>query len=129
MNLKTFLLTWGMILVGVIMNVLGMYFVKMRMNELGAIELTSVKAVTGYFLSLVMSPLALVGLILFLLAPLPSAIALSRMELSIAYPLSIALSCLIIVPLASIFFGEIVNMNKILAIVMIIASLYFMYKV
>lgn len=128
MNPKGFFLTWGMILAGVVTNVLGMYLIKMKMNGLGAIEVSSFGAFIGYFFTLAKSPAAIIGVVLFMIAPLPFAVALSRMELSTAYPLSIALSCLIVVPLSAIFFGEVININKIIAIVMIIASLYFLYK-
>jgi multidrug transporter EmrE-like cation transporter len=117
-----------MILAGVITNVLGMYLIKMKMNALGAMDVSSFKPAIGYFFALAKSPVALTGVVLFMIAPVPFAIALSRMELSTAYPLSIAMSCLIIVPLTFVFFGEGVSPNKIVAILMIIASLYFMYR-
>ncbi len=128
MGSKDLFLSWGMLLMGVLANVAGIYLVKMRMNELGGIQVSSVKVVVDYFLMFIRSPLATLGVVLFLLAPLPYAIAVSRMELSVAYPLSIALSCLILAPLTIIFFGEALTLNKAVAIVMIIASLYFLYK-
>lgn len=128
MIVRDIFLSWGMLLIGVFTNVTGMYLVKMKMNELGGIEVSSLKAVLGYFLIFARSPLAVIGVILFLIAPLPYAIAVSRMELSLVYPLSIALSCLIIVPLTFIFFGESVTLNKIVAIAMILGSLYFLYR-
>ncbi|MFA6078139.1 MAG: hypothetical protein WC779_00110 [Candidatus Omnitrophota bacterium] len=128
MHSKDIFLSWGMLFIGVIMNVMGMYFIKMKMNELGGMQVSSVKVLADYFLMFMRSPLAVVGVALFLLAPLPYAVAVSRMELSVAYPLSIALSCLIIVPLTFIFFGESVTANKVIAIFMILGSLYFLYK-
>ena len=128
MNLRDFFLSWGMLIIGVFANVMGMYLVKMKMNELGGIEVSSLRMVVTYFLALARSPLAVIGAIIFLIAPLPYAIAISRMELSVAYPLSIALSCLILLPLTFIFFGESVTFNKVAATAMILASLYFLYK-
>lgn len=128
MNAKDLFLNWGMLLIGVITNVMGMYLVKMKMNELGGIDVSSMKMALGYFLLLLRSPLAMIGAILFIIAPFPYAVAISRMELSLAYPLSIALSCLIIVPLTFIFFGESITFNKIAAIAMILVSLYFLYR-
>jgi multidrug transporter EmrE-like cation transporter len=107
---------------------MGMYLVKMKMNEMGSIEVGSLKVILNYFMMLVKSPLAVIGVILFMVAPLPYAISISRLELSLAYPLSIALSCLIILPLTFIFFGETITFNKITAVVMILISIYFLYK-
>jgi len=128
MNAKNFFLSWGMLIIGVIMNVMGMYLVKMKMNEIGIMEVSSFKVVLNYFLMLIKSPFAVAGIVLFLVAPLPYAISISRLELSLAYPLSIALSCLIILPLTFIFFGESITFNKIAAVVMILISVYFLYK-
>jgi len=128
MNPKSLFLTWGMILAGVVTNVLGMYLIKMKMNDLGAIQVTSLGSVIQYFFMLAKSAAAMTGFVLFMIAPVPFAIALSRMELSTAYPLSIALSCLMVVPITALFFGETIGANKVIAIVMIITSLYFLYK-
>jgi multidrug transporter EmrE-like cation transporter len=117
-----------MILAGAIMNVSGMYLIKMKMNTLGAMDVSSLRQAAGYLVALARSPAAVVGVVLFTIAPLPSAVALSRMELSTAYPLAIAFGCLILVPLTALFFGESVSVNKIIAIIMIVMSLYFLYK-
>jgi multidrug transporter EmrE-like cation transporter len=100
----------------------------MKMNDLGVIDVNSLKAFFGYFFALAKSPVAIAGFVLFMVAPAPFAIALSRMELSTAYPLSVALSCLIVVLLSTTFFGEPFTLNKILAIAMIIVSLHFLYR-
>ena len=128
MTAKDFFLSWGMVLAGVVMNVAGIYIVKLKINNIGAIQFDSMRVVVEYFLTLAKSPLAIIGGILIMAAPFPYAIALSRMQLSMAYPLSIALNCAIILPLSIIFLGESVTVNKLTAIGMVLISLYFLYK-
>jgi len=128
MHLKDFFLSWGMLFVGVILNVAGIYFVKMKINHIGVPHLDSFGAIFNYFTTLGRSPLVIVGLFLFFVACLPYAIALSRMELSVAYPVSVALNCLILIPLSIIFLKEDISWSKVTGIGMILTSLYLLYK-
>ena len=128
MNTKEFFLTWGMLLLGVLMNVFGVYVVKMKINALGSVQFSSIGTFFNYFLTLAKSPLALLGAAAILAAPFPYAIALSRMQLSIAYPVSVALNCLIIIPLTVLFMGEILTWYKVAGIGFMLISLYLLYK-
>ena len=126
--MKDFMMSWGMISIGVLMNVFGIYAVKAKMNALGSVELNSIGAVLCYFIALAKSPMALAGAVLVMADPIPYAIALSRMELSVAYPVSIALNFLIVLPLSVVFLGEAMNAYKLTGIGLIILSIYFLYK-
>lgn len=128
MQLKEFVLSWGMLLIGVVMNVLGIYAVKARINTLGAVSFESVRSILGYFLALAKSPAAALGAVLVVLAPLPYAIAISRMQLSTAYPISISLNFLLLLPLSILFLGESLTIYKSFAIVLIIVSLFLLSK-
>lgn len=128
MNSKDFFLSWGMILIGTFMNVIGVYLIKAKINDLGNIQFDSFRIVLNYFFALARSPQAMLGAIFIMAAPFPYAIALSRLQLSVAYPLSVALNCLLILPLSILYLGESVTLGKLAAIGMIIASLYFLYK-
>ena len=128
MNVKEFFLSWGMLFLGVIMNVVGVYLVKLKINELGAVQFDALMSVITYFIDLIRTPLVLVGAFFVLAAPLPYAIALSRMDLSVAYPFSIALNCLIILPIAVIYLGEGFTWNKAIGTGLIIISIYVLYR-
>ncbi|MFC1577030.1 hypothetical protein ACFL42_01480 [Candidatus Omnitrophota bacterium] len=127
MSIKGFILSWGMLLFGVLMNVFGVYIVKMRINEVGSFQFSSAGAVINYFITLAKSPIAVIGAVVIMAAPLPYAIALSKMELSVAYPASVALNCLLVLFLATLFLGESITWNKAAGIGMIMASLYLLY--
>jgi len=128
LKLQNYFLSWGMILIGVFMNVLGAYVVKLKINELGGIQFESIKTVITYFWNLASFPLAFMGGILIMAAPFPLAIALSRMELSTAYPASVGLNFIILLPLTTIFLGESLVWTKIIAIILIIISLVLLHK-
>ncbi|MCQ9207271.1 MAG: hypothetical protein NG740_05275 [Omnitrophica bacterium] len=128
MNIKGFVLSWGMLLLGVLMNVFGIYVIKMKMNSMGGLQINSFMSAITYFFALIKIPLVLVGAVVILTAPLPYAVALSRMNLSVAYPASVALSCLILLPLSVMFLGEPLLWGKSVAIGLLVVSLYLLYK-
>ena len=68
------------------------------------------------------------GTFLILIAPLPYALALSRMELSKAYPIIVTLNALLLIPIAVIFLNESLTIFKILGFIIIIVGLYFIHK-
>ncbi len=125
---KDFFLTWGMLLVGVAMNVFGTSVIKMKMNVLGKMDLGSVAEFIGYFISLAKFPSALLGIIAVMAAPLPLAVALSRMELSVAFPVATALNFLILIPFSILFLGEAFTASKLIAVGLIVASVYLLYR-
>ena len=128
MNMKLFFLTWGMIIIAVILNVAGISVVKMKVNELGNFKPDSLQSLWNYFILLIKSPLALMGGVCILIAPVPYLIAVSRMEVSIVYPLTVALTCFILIPVSVIFLGEGMALRKIIGVLMLILSIYLLGK-
>ncbi|MDD5439151.1 MAG: hypothetical protein PHS37_03095 [Candidatus Omnitrophica bacterium] len=128
MNIKDLFLTWGMLLVGVLFNIFGIYAIKAKMNLLGAVQFTSVASVIGYFISLARYPMAIVGVVMVFAAPLPYALAVSKMPISVVYPISTALNFLILIPVSVMLLGETVSAKHIVAMALIVVSLYIFYK-
>ena len=128
MAIKEFFSTWGMVFLSVLMNTIGIYLIKLKMNEIGSINLESLRTIIWYFIQLIRMPLAILGGIIFFLAPLPSAIAMSKMELSVVFPLTVALSCLLLVPMSVLTLGESISAGKISAIIIILIGIYLLYK-
>jgi multidrug transporter EmrE-like cation transporter len=121
-------LDWLLLLMGAALNAIGIYLVKQEMTRIGAVPLTSVLSVVTYFLGLATSPLAVLGALAVFLAPFPYAVAVSRMALSVAYPASIALNCLILLPFAGIGLGEALSGSRLLAIGLIVLSVYLLSR-
>ncbi len=115
-------------ILSVLFNVFGIFVIKMKLNEHGAIQVDSLKSVLQYFLLLMKSPVVVVGVILFFAAPFLFAIALSRMPISIAYPAQLGLNFLILILLGLIFLGESLTIYKVLGMMLVLAGIYFLNK-
>ena len=123
-----FLSTWGMIFLAALIDVIGAFVVKTKINELGAVNYSSLYNVIEYLVMLAKFPIVWFGAFLILIAPLPYALALSRMELSTAYPIIVTLNALLLIPVAVIFLNEAMTLFKILGFLIIIVGLYFIHK-
>lgn len=122
-------LSWGMLILSVFFNAYGVFVIKLRLNEMGPFKWETFRAALGYFIFLLKSPLVVSGILLFFLAPFLFAIALSRMEIVVAYPAQIGLNFLILILLALIFLGEQLTFYKVAGIVLIFAGIYLLNKV
>ena len=121
-------LDWAMLVLGAVLNVGGIYLVKVEMTRAGAVPMTSFLSAATYFLGLATSPRAVVGAAAIFLAPFPYAVAVSRMDLSVAYPASIALNCLILLPFAAGGLGEAMSASRIVAIGLVMVSVYLLSR-
>ena len=128
LSMKLFFITWGMIFFAALMDVYGAYVIKARINELEPVKYESIITVLKYLLELSKSPLVLFGAFLILTAPIPYALALSRMELSTAYPVIVGITALLLIPVAIFFLGESISWYKVIGIIIIIIGLYFIHK-
>jgi len=128
MNIKEIFLSWGMLILSVIFNVLGVFIIKFKLNELGAIPLDSFKTFVGYVGLLLKAPFVLVGILLFFLSPVLFAIALSRMDIVIAYPVQLGLNFLFLILLAVFVLGEQLSFFKILGMCFVLVGILFLTK-
>ena len=126
--MKTFLMSWGMLVLSVLFNVFGVFVIKLKMNEYGEVKMDSLKTVLYYFLVLLKSPVVVCGVILFCVAPFLFAIALSRMELAVAYPAQIGLNFVILILLGFWVLGEPMTAYKMIGIVLTLVAIYFFSK-
>jgi multidrug transporter EmrE-like cation transporter len=126
--MRELFLSWGMLVISVVFNALGVFIIKMRINVLGPIKIESLREIMSYFLMLCKSPIVLSGLLMFSLAPFLFAIALSRMEITIAYPVQIGLNFVILFVLAVLFLGETLTIHKMIGTVLVLISIYFLSK-
>jgi len=120
--MKELFLSWGMLVLSVVFNAYGVFVIKLRLNEQGEVAMNSFKETFVYFMTLLKSPLVVSGVILFGLAPFLFTVALSRMEIVVAYPVQVGLNFLFLFVLAIWVLGEAINPVKLSAIVLIIAG-------
>jgi len=126
--MKEILYSWGMLFLSVLFNVYAVFIIKLRLNELGPIKMEKIGAMVEYFFVLLKSPLVFGAIVLFSIAPFLFAIALSRMEIAIAYPAQVGLNFLFLILLAFIFLGEQMTVYKVTGIIFVLLGIFFLNK-
>lgn len=124
MSTSKFLLSWGMVLAYIVFNSFGALIIKYKINEMGTIQLSSFRFVIKYFYELIKSPLIICGIFSIFISAFVWMVALSRMQISIAYPVAVGLNFIVVVTVALIFFKEHLSVEKIIGIVLIFISVF-----
>ncbi len=122
------MVNWLMVLGYVILNSFGALAIKSTLNKLGEIKLVSIKSIFFYFVELFKSPLGLIGFFAIFLSAFTWMAALSRMEISLAYPAAVALNFMVVVILGLILFGETFTLTKIVGIILVFIGVFFLSR-
>ncbi len=125
---KNWILSWGMLLLSVCFNAIGAIVIKAKMNEVGQIELHSLRKIFTYGLALLKSPIVVISLILFFSAPFIFAVALSRLPISLAYPVQVGLNFLLVLILSVFFLSESITVIKLAGIFLITVGVIILNK-
>ena len=125
---RELLLSWGMVGAYVILNSFGALAIKQAVHHIGMAQASSLKDVVSFFAATFVSPLVLPGLFAIGLSACAWIIALSRMELSIAYPVAVALNCLIVVSAGLALYGETLSLNKLVGIGLLLSSIILLFR-
>ncbi len=88
---KEFFLGWGFVFVAAILDCFTLYVVKWRANIVGKLELESFPQVKEYILTFLSHPMVWLAIFTFCVGPLFGYVALTRLEVTLAYPVSITL--------------------------------------
>ncbi len=124
MGTSKFLLSWGMVLAYIVFNSFGALIIKYKINEMGTIQLSSFRFVIKYFYELIKSPLIICGIFSIFISAFVWMVALSRLQISIAYPVAVGLNFIVVVTVALIFFKEHLSVEKIIGIILIFISVF-----
>jgi multidrug transporter EmrE-like cation transporter len=128
MNLKQLVLTWGMIFSYVILNSAGALLIKQKLFQIGEFSSENLATSWRFFVSLFSSLQVWGGLLAIFISALAWIIALSKMELSVAYPVAIGLNFLIIMTFSVLVNGEPLTVNKMVGVGLIMVSLFFLFR-
>lgn len=120
------LFTWGMLLLYALLNSTGALLIKHKQIQLGEVHFDSFGAFFHYFVQLFSSFQVLAGFAAIILSSIAWMVALSKMQLTVAYPVAVGLSILVVLIFSILIHGEVVTPGKIAAIVLILLSLYLM---
>lgn len=116
------LTSWGLVLTGVLLNAIAQLLLKAGTNQLGVITFTK----DNWFdllLKIGFEWHILGGLGCYAISVVVWIMALSRVEVSIAYPM-LSIGYIVNFIFAWWLFGEVITMNKILGIVAIMIGVY-----
>lgn len=117
-----------LILAAAVIEGVAIYAIKRRMNELGQVNVFPIYSLIGYVANFLRSPAASVAAAAFILSPLLWFTALSKVELSWSYPLSIVFKLLFILLMSSFFLHEKLTVNRILGAIFAVMSLFLLNK-
>ena len=127
-NIHELLSSWGMVVAYVVLNSFGAIAIKQTLQGIKVADLTSIKATMHFLSAVFMSPLALAGFIAIALSACAWIVALSRMEISVAYPVAVALNCLIVVTAGLALYGEVMNWNKLAGLGLLFCSFFLLFR-
>jgi drug/metabolite transporter (DMT)-like permease len=111
----------GLVLFTVLLTVYGQLIAKWRVHQAGPFP-TDLGKKMGFLTSLLFDPWIISGILAAFLAALSWMAALTKLELSYAYPF-LSLAFVLVVILSTFFFHEPVTLPKVLGIVLVIAGL------
>ena len=117
------MLSWGMLFLSVFCNAFSVFIIKKKLNHFGPIELSSIHPILNFMGEVSKSPFGIASIALFILAPFFFAIALSRLDLSVAYPVQIGLNFLLLVFMGVFFLGEAMSAYRWIGIFLAFASI------
>ena len=122
--MNKFFLSWGMVIGYVVLNSFGALIIKYKINAIGEVQLGSLKSIINYFIELLKSPLIICGILSIFISAFAWMTALSRLQISLAYPVAVGLNFFVVVTVALIFFGEQLSVGKVIGIVLIFISIF-----
>lgn len=125
--MREFIFSYGFIFSAAIIDVIAVIIIKMRLNVLGPVKFDGFYNTMQYCISVINtipSFLATVGIVL---SPILYGFALSRVNLSSAYPMIVAFSAICLVLCSYWLLNESISFNKLLGIITILVGVALIY--
>jgi len=124
-----FLSTWGLLFLAAFLDVVAIVVIKFRLNEIGAFNYQNFTSIIKFSINVISTPQTfLSALMILVISPICFAIALSRINLSTAYPIVIGMGCLFLIMSSYFFLNESFTIKKLFGALLIIIGIYFTYK-
>jgi len=127
MIIKEFILTWGFIMAAAVFDVVAVIVIKLRLNVLGPVKFSSFMEVMTYCISVISTVQTFIATLVILLSPVLYGFALSRINLSTAYPLIIGFSAISLVLCSIFILNEPVSTHKLIGIITIVFGISLIY--
>ena len=126
--MSIFLKTWGLVLIAAFLDVLAILIIKIRLNQLGPINYESFSSISNYILDILKTPQTFLSAIFLVITPMFFGFALSRMNLSLVYPVLIGLTTIFMLIASTMFLKEIVTIKKLLGVLIILIGMFLTYS-
>jgi multidrug transporter EmrE-like cation transporter len=118
---------WGLLLLSVVFNVIGVIVVKHELNRAGTFEF-SLASTWAWLLQLLKSPVALLGGMVFFASPFLFGASLSRLQLATVYPVQIGLNFILVLLCSVFFLGEKIELTGLVGMVLILAGVLMLIR-
>ena len=125
--MREFLLSWGLIIFAALIDVLAILVIKIRLNVLGAIQFESFLNVLKYCIKVISTPVTFFATLFLFLSPIVYAFALSRINLSIAYPIIIAFSSIFLLAFSTVILNETLTSKHLVGVLFILVGIFIIY--
>jgi multidrug transporter EmrE-like cation transporter len=109
------------VLISVLFNVAGQFSLKIAMNKFGAIEINN--SIITVFSKIIIHPNVILGFTFYIISAISWIIALSKLELSHAYPM-LSIGYVLVMFISYFFLNESLGLHKILGTLLIIAGIF-----
>ncbi len=113
------------VLISILFNVSGQYSIKLGLNKFGAIEINNTIITT--FSKIIIHPNIMLGLVFYIISAFSWLIALSKLDLSVAYPM-LSIGYVILMLVSYFFLNESLGINKILGTLLIVGGIIFISR-
>ena len=113
-----------LIIANVILVVIGQTFIKMGMNKVGGFEWHNLGS---FLVKAFTNPLAITGIILYIISSAIWLMVLSKVDLSFAYPM-LSLGYVLILIISAIFLHETVGPMRIVGVLLIVIGIIVVFR-
>jgi len=113
------------VLICIVFNVSGQFTLKVGMNRFGEIAVDQHLPLT--MLKVLMLPTTLLGMSFYIVGSIAWLIALSKIDLSVAYPM-LSIGYIIVMIISFLFLNESLTITKIFGTLMIVGGIFFISR-
>jgi len=124
--MSQFLGSWGLVIISALLDSYAALIVKIKFNELGPLDYSSVGGFLRYIGAFIRSPLLISAVAAFVTAPALWFLALNKLDLSVGYPALVGFHLLFIMVFGLFLLGEPITAGKLIGAGLVLISFYFL---
>ncbi len=126
MPMKDTLLSWFLLIIATLLDSYTLYIVKWRANSYGKFEFSDLLSMANYFTGFLNNIYVVCGVISFVVGIVLGYIAVTRLEITVAYPVSVGLHIVLAVLFGGFFLHESLSYQKSIGIGLVLLGIVFL---